>query len=228
MEQTRDPRGGTARLIGMRTLWHTVGDGTFFCPGCGGDRSYRRRTGRRAFVLLGLPLLRRDTTAPVVECAECHTHFGLDALERLTTHRLSALLREAVHAVVLAVLAAGGTENRAVREAALTAVHEAGDDGCSEEQLLTLLDVAGDVYGAAAGHQDGPAREAELAAALDTLAPHLAAAGRESLLLQAAAVALADGPYRPAERDTLEVVGRALSLATEDTHRLLAAACTQS
>jgi tellurite resistance protein TerB len=225
VEQTRDPRGGTTRLIGMRTLWHTIDDGEFFCPGCGGDRSYRRRTGRRCFVLLGLPLLRRGTAGPVVECAECHHHFGPDVLEGPTTHRLSALLREAVHAVVLAVLAAGGAEHRAVREAAVAAVRDAGYDGCSEEQLLTLLDVAGD---GTAAHEDGPAMEAELGVALGALAPHLEAAGRESLLLQGAAVALADGPYRPAERDTLEVVGHTLRLGSADTRRLLAAACTQS
>lgn len=207
--------------MGMRTLWHTVGDGEFFCPGCGGDRSYRRRTGRRCFVVLGLPLLPRGTAGPVVECAGCHHHFGPDTLDRPTTHRLSAMLREGVHAVTLAVLAAGGADSRAVRETAVHTVREAGYEGCSEEQLLTLLDVVGE-------GEEGPAMEAELGVALGALAPHLAAAGRESLLLQGAAVALADGPYRPAERDTLETVGRVLCLETEDTNRLLAAACTQS
>jgi tellurite resistance protein len=208
--------------MGVRTLWHTVGDGEFFCPACGGDRSYRRRTGRRCLVLLGMPLLRRGTVGPVVECAGCHGHFGLESLEGPTTHRLAAMLREAVHAVVLAVLAAGGADSRRVREAAVAAVREAGYEECSEEQLLTLLEVLAD------GQEDGPVMEAELGLALGALTPHLAAAGRESLLLQAAAVALADGPYRPAERDTLEVVGRTLRLGSADTDRLLAAACTQS
>ncbi len=228
MERTRDPRGGTARLVGMRTLWHTVGDGEFFCPDCGGDRSYRRRTGRRCFVLLGMPLLRRGADGPVVECAGCHGRFGLDALERPTTHRLSAMLREAVHAVVLAVLAAGGADSRRVREAAVAAVREAGYDECSEEQLLTLLDVLADGNGAADGREEGPVMEAELGLALGALTPHLEAPGRESLLLQGAAVALADGPYRPAERDTLEIVGHMLRLGSTDTDRLLAAACIQS
>jgi hypothetical protein len=214
--------------MGMRTLWHTVGDGEFFCPDCGGDRSYRRRTGRRCLVLLGMPLLRRGTVGPVVECAGCHGHFGLKTLEGPTTHRLAAMLREAVHAVVLAVLAAGGADSRPVREAAVAAVRDAGYEECSEEQLLTLLEVLADGHGADGGREDGPAMEAELSLALGALSPHLQAAGRESLLLQGAAVALADGPYRPAERDTLEVVGRTLSLAAADTDRLLAAACTQS
>lgn len=56
------------------------------------------------------------------------------------------------------------------------------------------------------------------------LAPHLAVPGRESLLLQGARIALADGPYRAAERQVLTTVGAALRLPAEDVARLLAAA----
>ncbi|MYR00134.1 TerB family tellurite resistance protein, partial [Streptomyces sp. SID6139] len=68
----------------------------------------------------------------------------------------------------------------------------------------------------------------ELHEALDPLAPHLAPAGREALLLQGAHIALADGPYTPAERDALTTVGAALTLPAEDVTRLLAAARTPS
>ena len=57
---------------------------------------------------------------------------------------------------------------------------------------------------------------------LEPLAPHLAPVGRESILLQGARIAVADGPYLPAERAVLETVGRALAIAPEDTERLLA------
>ena len=66
----------------------------------------------------------------------------------------------------------------------------------------------------------------ELHEALDPLAPHLAPAGRESILLQAARIALADGPYTPAEHDTLTTVGAALTIHTDEVTRLLAAART--
>ncbi|MEU5128953.1 TerB family tellurite resistance protein [Streptomyces mobaraensis] len=227
-------------VLGVRTVWRTVGDGEFFCPGCGGDRNYHRRTGRRRLVVLGLPLLPRGPVGPVVECTACRERYPMDVLDHPTTTRLSAMLRDAVHTVALAVLAAGGTEARTVRRAAVGAVRAAGFADCSEEQLVTLIEaLAADTgrlpgpgrfpAGSAVSGRDGfdpcgTALAIELHEALEPLAPHLAPAGRESILLQGARIALADGPYRPAEREVLATVGRALMICPEDTDRLLAAA----
>lgn len=218
------------RVWGMRTTWRTEGDGEFFCPDCGGDRNHRRRTGRRRLVVLGVPVLPRGTEGPVVECSSCRTRHGLEVLERPTTTRLSALLREAVHTVTLAVLVAGGTASRPVREAAVDAVRAAGFADCTEEQLVTLIDALavgqGRVVPRTGTAPGGPATGAtvlavELREALEPLAPHLAPAGREQLLLQGARIALADGPYLPAEEEVLAAVGGALHIRPEDTARLL-------
>jgi hypothetical protein len=219
----RQRQGAGGRLAGVRTSWHTVDDGDFFCPGCGGDRSYRRRTGRRRFVLLGVPLLARGHVAPVLECAACHGHFGTEALDHPTTNRLSVLLRDAVHAIALTVLTAGGCENRATREAAVQTVRDAGYTGCTEEQLLTLLAALSAERDTTS---DSVSAEIELHEALAPLAPHLASAGRESLLLHGARIALADGPYCTQEREALAAVGRSLQLAEEDVDRLLTQART--
>ncbi|WP_312018445.1 TerB family tellurite resistance protein [Streptomyces sp. I05A-00742] len=232
-------------VLGVRTVWRTVGDGEFFCPGCGGDRNYHRRTGRRRLVVLGVPLLPRGPVGPVVECTACRTRYPMDVLDHPTTTRFSAMLRDAVHTVALAVLAAGGTEARTVRRAAVGAVRAAGFADCSEEQLVTLIEAlaadtgrlpgrfpASSASPAVTGRDGfdpcGTALAIELHEALEPLAPHLAPAGRESILLQGARIALADGPYRPAEREVLATVGRALMLCPEDTDRLLAAARTPS
>ncbi|MBC3989995.1 TerB family tellurite resistance protein [Streptomyces sp. AC563] len=234
----REPRERSLCVIGIRTSWRTVDDGEFFCPTCGGDRNYRRRTGRRRVVLLGLPLplLPRGAVAPVVECSACHAHFGTEALDHPTTTRLSAMLRDAVHTVALAVLAAGGTEARPVRQAAVGAVRAAGYADCDEDQLLDLIaalaadtgrlpGIGGDAPAVFFGLGDPSTTLAiELHEALEPLAPHLAPTGRESVLLQGARIALADGAYCPAERAVLETVGRALSLDPDDTARLLLAA----
>lgn len=246
-------RGRDLCVIGVRTLWRTVGDGEFFCPDCGGDRNYRRRTGRRRIVVLGLPVLPRGPVAPVVECAACGCRFGTEVLDHPTTTRFSAMLRDAVHTVALAVLAAGGTDSPAVRQAAVGAVRAAGFTDCGEEQLLELIEAlaadTGRLPGAAAydaevagaagaagaalqGGRDigrdgldpcGTTLAIELHEALEPLAPHLAPTGRESILLQGARIAVADGPYRPAERAVLETVGRALMICPDDTARLMAA-----
>ncbi|MEU1467919.1 TerB family tellurite resistance protein [Streptomyces sp. NPDC005761] len=217
------------RICGIRTLWDTVGDGEFFCPGCGGDRNYRRLTGRRRFAVLGVPLLRRGTVGPVVECAACRGHFDTEALDHPTTTRFSAMLRDAVHTVTLGVLAAGGSTSRTVLETAVETVRGAGFDDCTQDQLATVVEIlAADIgHGSAfdpAAEACGAALAIELHEALEPLAAHLAPTGRESILLQGARIALADGPYSPAEREVLTTVGGALRLRDEDTARLLAAA----
>jgi hypothetical protein len=247
------------RVWGVRTTWRTVGDGEFYCPDCGGDRNYRRRTGRRRLAVLGVPLLPRGAAGPVVECSACRTHFGADVLDHPTTTRFSAMLRDAVHTVALAVLAAGGARDRTVREAAVGAVRGAGFEDCTGEQLLALVEALAADTGRLPGHfaegmgdgvtggmsdgmgsgmgsdmtsdmpdgmgvGGGTVLAIELHEALEPLAPHLAPAGREGILLQGARIALADGPYSPAEREALAAVGRALLIDHEDTDRLLAAA----
>lgn len=198
------------RPAGARTSWNTIGDGEFFCPDCGGDRSYRHRTGRRRYFVLGVPLRTLGSVGPVLECAGCHGHFAPEALTRPTTNRFAAMLRDAVHSVALAALTAGGVDSAATREAAVETVREAGFPDCREEQLLALLATLGT-----------STLDLELREALTPLTPHLAPSGRESLLLGGARVALADGPYCDAERDMLTELGTALSLDTADIDRLL-------
>ncbi|MGV9840836.1 TerB family tellurite resistance protein [Streptomyces fungicidicus] len=229
----RGPNGRAAaarlsRLLGIRTAWTTVGDGEFFCPGCGGDRNYQRLTGHRRFALLGVPVLPRGETGPVVECAACRHHFGTDVLDHPTTTRFSAMLRDAVHTVALAVLAAGGTCARASLETATVGVRAAGIDDCTEEQLAALVEALEADTGRFTGEPCTAGLAIELHEALDPLAPHLAAPGREAILLQGARIALADGPYTPAERDALATVGAALTICSDDVTRLLAAARTPS
>ncbi|MFI6348923.1 TerB family tellurite resistance protein [Streptomyces sp. NPDC050560] len=212
-------------MLGTRVVWTTVGDGEFFCPGCGGDRNYQRRTGRRRFFLLGVPVLPRGSAGPVVECAACDDQFGTEVLDHPTTHRFSAMLRDAVHTVALAVLAADGTCERAALGTAVSVVRAAGFDECTEDQLLALIEaLAADTGRLPEQCGTGLTGLAiELHEALDPLAPHLAPAGRESILAQGARIALADGAYTPAEREVLGTVGAALTLCPDDIDRLLAA-----
>lgn len=205
-----------------------MGDGEFFCPGCGGDRNFQRLTGHRRFTLLGVPVLPRGETGPVVECAACRRHFGTDALDHPTTTRFSAMLRDAVHTVALAILSAGGTCSRTSLEAAAATVRAAGFDDCTEEQLNALVEALALDTGRVYGRPCGTGLAIELHEALDPLAPHLAPAGRESILLQGARIALADGPYTPAERDVLSTVGAALTICADDVTRLLVSARTPS
>ncbi|QTD98432.1 TerB family tellurite resistance protein [Streptomyces cyanogenus] len=225
----RDGRAARAvRILGTRIAWTPVGDGEFFCPGCGGDRNYQRLTGRRRLTLLGVPVLPRGATGPVVECAACGHHFGTEVLDHPTTRRFAAMLRDAVHTVALAVLAAGGTGSRTALETAAATVRAAGFADCTEDRLAALVEALAADTGRYFEQPCGAGLTIELHESLDPLAPHLAPAGREALLLQAARIALADGPYTPAERDALATVGAALTICSDDVTRLLAAARTPS
>ncbi|MFV0129982.1 TerB family tellurite resistance protein [Streptomyces sp. HMX112] len=227
MLPARGTHGRRLRICAVHTSWNTVGDGEFFCPACGGDRNYRRRTGRRRLTVLGVPLLPRGEAGPVLECAACHTHFGPDALDHPTTARFSAMLRDAVHTVALAVLAAGGVDSAPVLRTAVSAVRAAGYDECTADNLTALVEaLAADTGRFLAGSASpcGVALAIELHEALEPLTPHLAPAGRESILLQGARIALADGAYSAAERDVLTTVGNALRLRPDDTARLLESA----
>lgn len=235
-------RIGRLCLVGVRTVWHTEGDGEFFCADCGGDRGYRRRSGTRRFTVLGLPLFSRGRSGTVVECVSCRGRFGPEILGRPTTTLFSAMLRDAVHTVALAVLTAGGASQRTTRETAVGAVRAAGYNDCTEDQLLGLLAAivadegrfpgAADAWGHAglADSLDGCGGwlSIELHEALEPLAAHLAPEGREHILLQGARIAVSDGPYLPAEREVLGAVGRCLGLEPGDVARLLEAAGTPS
>ncbi len=228
-------RCGGLYVWGVRTTWHTEADGEFYCAACGGDRNYLRRTGVRRLTFLNIPLLSRGVVDAVAECGACHRRYDLDVLDVPTSGRFSAMLRDAVHTVALAVLTAGGASSRPVRETALEAVRDAGFSDCTEDQLIGLLAaLAADEgrlpgsgsYDALAGAVDGCGTwlSIELHEALEPLTRHLAPQGREHILLQGARIALADGPYLPAECEALAAVGRALHLPEADTARLLEAA----
>jgi len=135
------------------------------------------------------------------------------------------MLRDAVHTVVLAVLAAGGAGSRTALECAVGVLRGAGFDDACEERLAALVEALVTDAGRMPEHAGpGASLAIELHEALDPLAPHLAPAGRESILLQGARIALADGPYSSAERDVLGTVGAALTMCSDEVGQLLVAA----
>ncbi|WP_245205062.1 TerB family tellurite resistance protein [Kitasatospora sp. RG8] len=189
--------------------------------------------------MLGTPLLPLGPVLGSVQCTTCHGRYGVESLEQPTCVRLGSMLRDARYTVALAVLAAGGTAHRAAREAACAAVRDAGFEDCGEAQVLAALaalsGLGGELYdahevGAPPGRGLGEAGglAVELHAVLEPLAPHLAHQGRELLLLQGAAIALADGRYLPQEREVLAAVGRCLDLPQATVGALLEAATRAS
>ncbi|NYI06683.1 TerB family tellurite resistance protein [Allostreptomyces psammosilenae] len=197
-------------LIGdVRTGGRTVASGDFYCPSCGGDRRYRKRIGRRWHGIGGLPLLPSPGRLAVVECVTCHTAHQPEVLERPTTAALAGMLREGARTAVTAVLTAGGPPGAASRERAAAALRQYG--------WATPHFPRASGEAPASGAPADPLRDA-----LEPVARHLAPQGRERLLRLAAGVALADGPYAPAERAVLAAVGHRLGLTAPDVERITA------
>ena len=216
------------QLVGVSARWRTDVLGEFFCPGCGGDRNYRRQHGRRWLRLFALPVLPLGDVGASLQCTACAARYDLDALERPTSANLLAMLRIAQYTIALAVLAAGGTAVRSAREAAVGVIHQAGYPELDEPQVLAALaalregdEELSELYGCGSG------LAVELHTALEPLAPHLAGPGLEHLLLEGARIALADGPYRPTERETLRATGTCLGLTPDRIEATLAAAMHQ-
>ncbi|MBC3842273.1 TerB family tellurite resistance protein [Streptacidiphilus sp. 4-A2] len=215
------------QLVGVSARWRTDVLGEFFCPGCGGDRNYRRQRGRRWLRLLALPLLPLGDAGSSLQCTSCSARYGLDALERPTSGNLLSMLRTAQYTIVLAVLAAGGTGGRATRDAAVSVLREAGY-ALDETEVLAALaalregdqELSG-LYGCGSG------LAVELHTALEPLVPHLSVPGLEHLLLQGACIALADGSYRPAEREMLRTAGSCMGLSAARIDATLTAATRQ-
>jgi hypothetical protein len=216
-----------AQLAGVRARWRTEALGEFFCPECGGDRNYRRQGGRRWLRLLGVPVLPLGRAGTTLECTACRARYGLDALELPTAGNLLAMLRTAQYTIALVVLAAGGT-SRGARDAALGVLHESGHSDLDEPGVVAALaamtqgeEECGDLDGCGSG------LFVELHTSLEPLVPHLAEPGCERLLTQGAWIALADGPYRPAEREALRATGRSLRLSADQIDATLEAAARQ-
>ncbi len=81
------------------------------------------------------------------------------------------MLRDAVHTVALAVLAAGGACSRTSLETAAAAVRSAGFDDCTGDGLSALVDALAADTGRVSGEPGGASLAIELHEALDPLAP---------------------------------------------------------
>jgi hypothetical protein len=74
--------GVTLLIIwGIRVFFKTTGQGVFHCQRCGGDREYRRRSGRRFFTLFYIPVIPLNKVGEHVQCRTCRTRYHVDVLK---------------------------------------------------------------------------------------------------------------------------------------------------
>jgi hypothetical protein len=188
-------------IWGLRVVYRTIARGVFFCRKCGGDREYRRRTGRRYVTLFFLPLIPLNKTGEHVQCTRCRTRYVSEVLRVPTAARMQQALPAGTRALVTAMLLAGDPANPAARRRAMEAVTAAGARDYDEAALDADLSAPAD-----AGRK-------AIAALGDQLQVH----AREWHLAEVIRIAMADGPLTGAERVAAESLAAGLGLTQAQT-----------
>jgi len=177
-------------ICGLRVLYRTVGQGTFHCQRCGGDRPYRHRSGRRWFTLFFVPVIPLAHTGEHVQCEPCGTRYRMQVLRIPTTAQMQAAIPAAMRAASVIMLRAGGGTSAAARRRAIDGIRGAGLADYDEAAL------DGDLSAAAVLDEPGQ----DLASALNRLAIQLEVPAREWFLAEAVRLGLADGALSDEER----------------------------
>lgn len=110
-------------IIGTLELKFTKSTGTFCCPHCEQERSYRLRTRRQFLTVYFIPLIPLQVLGEFVECLTCRGQFPADTA-RLTVEQFRARKRKAA--------------DELIRRALLVLV--AADDVITDEELAVVRD----------------------------------------------------------------------------------------
>jgi hypothetical protein len=187
-------------IFGLRVYFRTIGDGTFHCQRCGGDRHYRHRVGRRWFHLFFIPLIPLGTAGEHIQCTQCGTRYSTGALSLPTTAQMQVALPAGMRVAAIIMLLAGDPGSSAARRRAIDVVKGAG--------IADYDDAAVDADIRSAG-ADGELSAADRLSALST---QLAVPAREWLLAEIVRIGLADGSLTDSERAAAREIGGTLGM----------------
>jgi zinc-ribbon family len=185
-------------IFGLRVFYRTVGQGTFHCQRCGGDREYRHRAGRRWFTLFFIPVIPLNRVGEHVQCAVCRTNYRMDVLSLPTAAQMEEALPAGMRTAAIAMLRSGDTGSAPARRRVIDAVSGAGLGGYDDAALDA------DLSAAAAGQ--------DLAGPLNRLAIQLAVPAREWFLAEVVRIGLADGLLSDEERHAAQEIAAQLGM----------------
>jgi zinc-ribbon family len=177
-------------IWGLRVVYHTIAQGVFYCRKCGGDRSYRKRAGRRYMTLFFIPVIPLNSGSVHVQCGTCKTRYVTEVLKLPTAAQMQAALPAGVRALVSVMLRAGDPDCPAARRRAIEMAAAAGAQDYDDAALD--LDLA----------ESTAAALAPIVALGGQLKPE----AREWHLAELVRIALADGPLTGTERAAAEAV----------------------
>lgn len=183
-------------LFGWRVFYRSVGQGTFHCRHCGGDRQYRLRAGRKWLTLFFIPVIPLARVGEHVQCQACRTKYVTDVLRQPTTAQMQAALPAGMRAAATAMLLSGDAGSAAARQRAITMIIGSGAEGYDE----TALD------------QDLEQPSESLRAALHRVGTQLTIQAREWYLADVIGIGMADGALTDSERSAAQAIGLDLGM----------------
>jgi hypothetical protein len=193
------------RIRGVLVIHRTVGQGTFHCRSCGGDRQYRLRGGRRFARLLFIPVIPLTKTDDHVQCLTCETKYHTNALATPTAEQMQAALPAGMRAAALAVLRSGDPTSPDVRRRAIEAIAGAGAPDYDETRLDA--DLAGSAEDASA--------------ALSQLGRQLAPQAKEWFLAEVVRIGMSDGPLGDPVRRAAQSVAACLDMTQAQAYNVI-------
>jgi len=199
-------------IFGLRVFYRTVGQGTFHCQRCGGDREYRHRAGRRWFTLFFIPVIPLSKAGEHVRCAVCGTRYRMEVLSLPTVAQMQAALPAGMRAAAVTMLRAGGGNSGPARRRAIDAIKGSGQADYDDAALDADL--------AAPALPGQPGRE--LAGPLNRLAAQLAVPAREWFLAEAVRIGLADGMLSDDERNVAREIAAQLGMTPAQARGVIA------
>jgi hypothetical protein len=178
-------------IFGLRVFYRTIAQGTFHCRRCGGDRQYRRRSGRRWFTLFFIPVIPLNSVGEHVQCTTCRARYVTDVLSQPTTAQMQEALPAGMRAAVSAMLRSGDPGSPVSRQRGIEAVTGAGMRGYDETMLNADL-----------------AQPFEsIRPALNRVGAQLTVQAREWYLAEIIRIGMADGPLTEGERQAALAIG---------------------
>ncbi len=190
-------------IFGVRVYYRTIGQGTFYCQRCGGDRQYRLRSGWRFIHLFFIPLIPLGKVGEYVQCTTCRGKYRTEVLDLPTMEQMQAAHPAGLRAAAVTMLQAGDSGSQAARRRAIEAISGAGLAGYDEAALDA------DLASASAGE--------DLVTPLNVLARQLAEPAREWFLAEIVRIGLADGTLSDPERQAVREIAAQLGMTPAQT-----------
>lgn len=189
-------------IWGFRVFFRTVGGGFFHCPRCGGDRQYRRRSGRYFFTLFFIPVIPLKKVGEDVQCTTCRARFTPDVLRAPTTAQMSAALPEGMRAAAVTMLLSGDPLAAPARQRALDAIRGAGAGPYGPGNLEADL------------RQPPSLGNGALAQVGTQLTPE----AKEWFLAEVVRIGLAAGPLSDRERQAAQAIAQFMGMTPAQTY----------